>query len=99
MCWPQPAQVGFLQMSQVTRAHMVVPLGGGDGARVYPGEYYQNTPMGIMHVKSAAARRGLQVVDRAGFLLISTALRGCLSDPEAEGTAPEDLEKLFLTLA
>lgn len=27
MCSPQPAQVGFVQFSQVTRAHMVVSFG------------------------------------------------------------------------
>jgi DNA-binding FrmR family transcriptional regulator len=41
-----------------------------------------------------------KALDRAGFLVISTALRECLTD--AEGTAkPEvdELEKLFLSLA
>ncbi len=41
-----------------------------------------------------------KALDRAGFLIISTALRECLEDPEAEGAAqPEELEKLFLSLA
>lgn len=41
-----------------------------------------------------------KALDRAGFLVISTALRECLADPEAEGkTNPEELEKLFLSLA
>ncbi|MGO1545329.1 MAG: metal-sensitive transcriptional regulator [Gulosibacter sp.] len=41
-----------------------------------------------------------KALDRAGFLVISTALRECLEDPDAEdGTNPEELEKLFLSLA
>lgn len=41
-----------------------------------------------------------KALDRAGFLVISTALKECLNDPEAEGTPDQDeLEKLFLTLA
>ncbi|AGW41550.1 hypothetical protein O159_14980 [Leifsonia xyli subsp. cynodontis DSM 46306] len=41
-----------------------------------------------------------KALDRAGFLVISTALRECLNDPEAEdATDPDELEKLFLTLA
>lgn len=41
-----------------------------------------------------------KALDRAGFLVISTALRQCLSDPTAEGApSPEELEKLFLSLA
>lgn len=41
-----------------------------------------------------------KALDRAGFLVISTALQECLSDPDAEGaTKPEELEKLFLSLA
>lgn len=41
-----------------------------------------------------------KALDRAGFLVISTALRECLTDPEGEGrTDPEELEKLFLSLA
>lgn len=41
-----------------------------------------------------------KALDRAGFLVISTALKECLADPDAEGTAnPEELEKLFLSLA
>lgn len=47
-------------------------------------------------------------LDRAGFAIISTALRQCISDDDAtdvtEGAAPsrltvDELEKLFLTLA
>lgn len=41
-----------------------------------------------------------KALDRAGFLVISTALQECLADPQAEGgTNPEELEKLFLSLA
>ncbi|WP_144784032.1 metal-sensitive transcriptional regulator [Microbacterium sp. BH-3-3-3] len=41
-----------------------------------------------------------KALDRAGFLLISSALRECLADPDADGAAQSDeLEKLFLTLA
>lgn len=41
-----------------------------------------------------------KAVDRAGFLVISTALRECLSSPEGEAELePEELEKLFLSLA
>jgi len=41
-----------------------------------------------------------KALDRAGFLVISTALRECLTDPGAEGSPnPEELEKLFLSLA
>lgn len=41
-----------------------------------------------------------KALDRAGFLVISTTLRQCLADPDAsEGTKPEELEKLFLSLA
>ncbi|WP_065571929.1 metal-sensitive transcriptional regulator [Microbacterium oleivorans] len=39
-----------------------------------------------------------KALDRAGFLLVSTALRECLTDPEGD-IAPEELEKLFLSLA
>lgn len=39
-----------------------------------------------------------KALDRAGFLTISTALRECLADPDAV-TSPEELEKLFLSLA
>lgn len=38
-----------------------------------------------------------KALDRAGFLLISTALRECITDPDGE-TSPEELEKLFLSL-
>lgn len=38
-----------------------------------------------------------KALDRAGFLLISTALRECITNPDGE-TSPEELEKLFLSL-
>ena len=42
-------------------------------------------------------------LDRAGFAIISAAMRDCLADPEgaaeAEGLTQEELEKLFLSLA
>lgn len=41
-----------------------------------------------------------KALDRAGFLVISSALRDCLEHPDAPGAAdPEELEKLFLSLA
>lgn len=41
-----------------------------------------------------------KALDRAGFLVISTALRECLADPNASGTdQAEELEKLFLSLS
>lgn len=41
-----------------------------------------------------------KALDRAGYLVISTALRECLADPNVTGTdQAEELEKLFLTLA
>jgi DNA-binding FrmR family transcriptional regulator len=47
----------------------------------------------------AAAGKAL---DRAGFRLLSSQLRACLADEEAaaaEGYGPEELEKLFSSLA
>lgn len=42
-------------------------------------------------------------LDRAGFAVISTAMRDCLADPEGrertDDVTPEELEKLFLSLA
>src|SRR5699024_1136080 len=43
-------------------------------------------------------------LDRAGFLIVSTAMKNCLDDPEAAATGDDpltvdELEKLFLTLA
>lgn len=39
-----------------------------------------------------------KALDRAGYLVISTALKECLTDPDGAAEADE-LEKLFLTLA
>lgn len=39
-------------------------------------------------------------LDRAGFAIISTAMRDCLADPSSEEhLSPDELEKLFLSLA
>lgn len=41
-----------------------------------------------------------KAIDRAGFLVISTALQECLTNPDAEGAPNRDeLEKLFMSLA
>ncbi|GAA2185985.1 metal-sensitive transcriptional regulator [Leucobacter alluvii] len=41
-----------------------------------------------------------KALDRAGFLVISTALRDCMTTPDADNaTNPDELEKLFLSLA
>ena len=47
----------------------------------------------------AAVRSAL---DKAGFAIISTAMKDCLADPDettADGVTTEQLEKLFLMLA
>lgn len=42
-------------------------------------------------------------LDRAGFAIISTAMKDCVADPDGinheENITTEELEKLFLTLA
>ncbi|MFD6175895.1 MULTISPECIES: metal-sensitive transcriptional regulator [unclassified Isoptericola] len=41
-------------------------------------------------------------LDRAGFAVVSTAMKECLADPDArgeDGLTTDELEKLFLTLA
>tara|TARA_B100000378_G_scaffold181457_1_gene146758 strand:- start:1531 stop:1818 length:288 start_codon:yes stop_codon:yes gene_type:complete len=42
-------------------------------------------------------------LDRAGFAIVSTAMRDCVVDPDGaeatEGLTVDELEKLFLTLA
>lgn len=42
-------------------------------------------------------------LDRAGFAIISTAMKDCIADPDAardqQGLTTEELEKLFLMLA
>ncbi|MFC9985434.1 metal-sensitive transcriptional regulator [Microbacterium keratanolyticum] len=40
-----------------------------------------------------------KALDRAGFLVISSALKECLTDPETDELATDELEKLFLSLA
>lgn len=41
-----------------------------------------------------------KALDRAGFLVISSALKECLTDPDGSNVANQDeLEKLFLSLA
>src|SRR5690625_4767226 len=41
-----------------------------------------------------------KALDRAGFLIISNAIQECLTNPEdTQATDPEELEKLFLSLA
>lgn len=41
-----------------------------------------------------------KALDRAGFLVISTSLKECLLNPDADPeTGPDELEKLFLSLA
>ena len=41
-----------------------------------------------------------KALDHAGFLVITSALQECQSNPDAEGLADQDeLEKLFLSLA
>ena len=39
-----------------------------------------------------------KALDRAGFTIVSSALRNCLADPGSESVTPDELEKLFLTL-
>lgn len=41
-----------------------------------------------------------KALDRAGFVVISTALKECLANPGEDGAPqPDELEKLFLSLA
>lgn len=40
-----------------------------------------------------------KALDRAGYAIVASALRNCIADPEDTSTTPEELEKLFLTLA
>lgn len=41
-----------------------------------------------------------KALDRAGFLVVSTALKECLTNPDADGELDTgELEKLFLSLA
>lgn len=50
----------------------------------------------VVHQLSAVSK----AIDRAGFLVISTALKECLENPDnPENADQEELEKLFLSLA
>ncbi|QEW03372.1 metal-sensitive transcriptional regulator [Microbacterium lushaniae] len=40
-----------------------------------------------------------KALDRAGYAIIASAMRSCLTDPTDDSVTPEELEKLFLTLA
>jgi DNA-binding FrmR family transcriptional regulator len=40
-----------------------------------------------------------KALDRAGYAIVASAMRTCIADPEDTSMTPEDLEKLFLTLA
>lgn len=47
--------------------------------------------------RSSAVSKAL---DRAGFVVISSALEECLADPDSEeGMSPKELERLFLSVA
>ena len=51
---------------------------------------------GVIHQLSAVSK----ALDRAGFLVISGAMKECLVNPGADGSPqPEEIEKLFLSLA
>lgn len=50
----------------------------------------------VVHQLSAVSK----ALDRAGFLVISEAMKECLINPDAEGSPQsEEIEKLFLSLA
>lgn len=40
-----------------------------------------------------------KALDRAGFLVISSALKECLTNPEGDPSDQDELEKLFLSLS
>jgi DNA-binding FrmR family transcriptional regulator len=40
-----------------------------------------------------------KALDRAGYAIVASAMRNCMADPEDTSMTPEELEKLFLTLA
>ena len=40
-----------------------------------------------------------KALDRAGFAIVASAMRNCLADPDDSSMTPDELEKLFLTLA
>ncbi|MBH0054372.1 metal-sensitive transcriptional regulator [Salinibacterium sp. SWN139] len=50
----------------------------------------------VVHQLAAVSK----ALDRAGFLVISEAMKECLINPDAEGSPQsEEIEKLFLSLA
>ncbi|WP_341952078.1 metal-sensitive transcriptional regulator [Salinibacterium sp. TMP30] len=50
----------------------------------------------VIHQLSAVSK----ALDRAGFLVISGAMKECLANPGAEGSPqPDEIEKLFLSLS
>ena len=40
-----------------------------------------------------------KALDRAGYAIVASAMRTCIADPQDESMTPDELEKLFLTLA
>jgi DNA-binding FrmR family transcriptional regulator len=40
-----------------------------------------------------------KALDRAGFAIVASAMRTCMANPDDNSMTPEELEKLFLTLA
>jgi DNA-binding FrmR family transcriptional regulator len=40
-----------------------------------------------------------KALDRAGYAIVASAMRNCIADPADTSMTPEELEKLFLTLA
>lgn len=40
-----------------------------------------------------------KAIDRAGYLVVASSMRECISDGEDAELTPEELEKLFLSLA
>ena len=40
-----------------------------------------------------------KALDRAGYAIVASAMRNCIADPDDDSMTPDELEKLFLTLA
>lgn len=40
-----------------------------------------------------------KALDRAGYAIVASAMRTCIADPGDTAMTPDELEKLFLTLA
>lgn len=40
-----------------------------------------------------------KALDRAGYAIVASAMRTCIVDPDDKSITPDELEKLFLTLA